>query len=76
MANEPQDLTLAEKAEYKWLTNTFRRALSYGADSFYTPGEKGWYKHIERSNKRRDRLEELERKKAAYEEYQKSILNK
>lgn len=50
MANEPQDLTLAESAELKVLSlNPFNNA------------------------KRKQRLEELKRKKAAYEEHQKQI---
>lgn len=50
MANEPQDLTLAESAELKVLSlNLFN------------------------NDKRKKRLEELKRKKAAYEEHQKQI---
>lgn len=50
MTNEPQDLTYAEKAEYKLLSlNPFNNV------------------------KRQKRLEELTRKKQAYEEYQKKI---
>ena len=75
MANEPQDLTLAEKAEYKWLSSTLKFAIRLLSDTAEIGSDK-WLKHNNKALKEYKRLDELKEKKKAYEEYKKSILNK
>ena len=71
MTNEPQDLTLSEKAEYKILSSKVFRAFNYGVSVSFYPGSELWHKSINRM----DRYEELKHKKEAYDAYQKTILS-